>query len=188
MIKIDIKKDNIQTRSLRRRKGQIVTLAIDQATNKSGYSIFKNGELEVYGTIQTTASNNLIKRIDELIIILRVLIFNYEPDYIAIEDVQLQRNTKGLISLSKLLGSLELELSRLKIPYEVISSNTWKSTCKIKGRKRDEQEESVKDFVFKTYNIEEVAPDSADAIAINYHLNKILEEKRGCLKYVYRST
>ena len=91
-MEIDIKKDNIQTKTIRRRKGQVITLAIDQATNKSGYSIFKNGELEVYGTIQTTASNDLIKRIDELIIILRVLIFNYEPDYIAIEDVQLQRN------------------------------------------------------------------------------------------------
>src|SRR5574344_507803 len=177
MMEIDIKKDNIQTKTIRRRKEQVITLAIDQATNKSGYSIFKNGELEVYGTIQTTASNDLIKRIDELIIILRVLIFNYEPDYIAIEDVQLQRNTRGLISLSKLLGSLELELSRLRIPYEVINSNTWKSTCEIKGRKRAEQEENVKKFISETYDIEDIAPDSADAIAINYHLNKTLEER-----------
>lgn len=177
MIEINIKKDDIQTKTIRRTKNQIITLAIDQATNKSGYSIFKNGELEVYGTIQTTISNNLIKRIDELIIILRVLIFNYEPDYVAIEDVQLQRNTKGLISLSKLLGSLELELSRLSIPYEVINSNTWKSTCNIKGRKRIEQEENVKKFIFETYNIPDIAPDSADAIAINYHLNRILEER-----------
>lgn len=177
MIEIDIKKDNIQTKTIRRSKNQIITLAIDQATNKSGYSVFKNGELEVYGTIQTSSSNDLIKRIDELIIILRILIFNYEPDYVAIEDVQLQRNTRGLISLSKLLGSLELELTRLRVPYDVISSSTWKSTCKIKGRKRAEQEENTKKFVIDTYKMKDIAPDSADAIAINHHLNKILKER-----------
>lgn len=56
-------------------------------------------------------------------------------------------------------------MAELKIPYQVVSSQTWKSKLKIKGDKRAEQKRNCQAWVLETYNIK-CTQDEADAIAL----------------------
>lgn len=145
-----------------------ITISLDQATNKSGYSIFVDGKLQQYGFFQTQSKDSTY-RLHEVSLFLIYLINTFKPNKVIIEDVQIQRlNIKSGITLSKLLGILENTLIINKIPYEVVLAKTWKSSCNIKGRKREQQKENTRNFIKEKFEVI-VPEDVADAIAINYH-------------------
>ena len=166
MERIDFKGKNIP--EIKVKKG-FVTLSLDQSTTKSGYSIFVDGKLVTYGLI--TASGDSEKRIFKTIEIFKYLIEKTEPNVVVLENVQYQSNPKVLILLSKLLGILQFISLDKDIDTYVVMPKVWKSTCGIKGRKRKEQKENTVKFIKKEYNIE-VPEDIADAISLNYHLNR----------------
>jgi len=41
----------------------------------------------------------------------------------------------------------------LRIPYQVVSSNTWKSKLEIKGKQRAEQKRNAQAWVLNTYGL-----------------------------------
>lgn len=67
--------------------------------------------------------------------------------------------------LAEVFGITEELLYELKIPYQIVSSQTWKSKLKIKGKKRTEQKQNTQAWVLENYNIK-VIQDICDAIAI----------------------
>ena len=166
MQRIDFKKKDLH--DIETKKG-FTTLAIDQSTTKSGYSIFVDGKLDTYGLI--VANGDSEKRVFRTVEVFKHLIQETQPDAIALENVQYQSNPKVLILLSKLLGILEFIALDNEIETYIVMPKVWKSTCKIKGRKRKEQKENTVNFIKKEYGID-VSEDIADSISINYHLNK----------------
>ena len=64
-------------------------LALDAATNITGYSIFDNRDLISYGTFKTKGDNAEV-RIHEVKEWLRAAITEWEPDFVGIENIQLQ--------------------------------------------------------------------------------------------------
>ena len=70
----------------------IRVLALDQATNVSGWSIYDNKELIAYGKVEFTQTNT-IERISKVRQWLINMIENWKPDKIALEDIQLQKFT-----------------------------------------------------------------------------------------------
>lgn len=108
------------------------------------------------------------------------LIKEYEIDEIAIEDIQLQDSSNGeginqnvitYRTLAEVRGVLEELFTELKIPYQIISSNSWKSYCKIKGKYRSEQKKNAQKYVLNTYSFNGTE-DMCDAVCIGTYVTQ----------------
>ena len=119
------------------------------------------------------------ERIHIMKLFLKELIDKFSPDIIILENTQLQYSfnpatkSQKVISpevfkfLSKLLGVFEEYCFENQICFTTIFATEWKSTCKIKGRKREEQKENAIRFVKEKFE-KDVSSDVADAICIGW--------------------
>lgn len=166
-------------------------LALDQSTQTTGYAIFKDKELLTHGHIDPKGKD-YIERISKLRKWVNNIIDTLDGDIeIAIEDIQLQeyepgggkRAAKdfGIITYKKLAhvqGALLSLFAEKQISYQIVSSNSWKSYCKIGGRHRDEQKKKAQDFVTTNYKIKPTQ-DEADAICLGHYALKIQKNNDG---------
>lgn len=67
--------------------------------------------------------------------------------------------------LAEIFGITHELMVELNIPYQIISSNTWKSKLDIKGKQRAEQKKNAQQWVLNTYN-QKCTQDEADSICI----------------------
>lgn len=163
-------------------------LALDQATRTTGYAIFIDGKLELHDkfTVDDECIGERLHKIREKI---ATLVMDYDIDYVGFEDIQLQEKVNGEESvnnvqtfkkLAEVFGVIYEFCIAAGVDYEIVSSNTWKSTCSIKGRQRDEQKRNAQEFVQKTYSVK-CSQDEADAICIGTHIcyaNKIIKKPK----------
>lgn len=147
-------------------------LALDQASVITGYAIFENDKLITYGKIKLedeeigprllTLRNEIKKLIDENNI-----------TTVAFEDIQMQASVGNNVKTFKVLANVYgviLELcEELQLKYKIVSSNTWKSTLKIKGKNRAEQKRNAQNYVQERYGVN-CTQDEADAICIGSHI------------------
>ena len=145
-------------------------LALDQASRTSGYAIFQEDKLIASGTFIYDDDNfslRLVKIRNKVI----SLIEQYNINQILLEDIQLQGQTNNVETYRKLAevrGVLSELACEMKIPHEIIHSQTWKSTLGIKGRDRATQKRNAQIYVAQTYN-KKVSQDESDAICIGTH-------------------
>ena len=66
-------------------------LALDAATGITGYAIYDNKVLVGYGTFKTSASLPAVERINNVKNWLRAALKEWEPDFVGIENIQLQK-------------------------------------------------------------------------------------------------
>ena len=149
-------------------------LALDQASVITGYAVFDNEKLLSYGKIELK-DEEIGPRLVVLREKIKTLIEENEITYVAFEDIQLQSSVGNNVKTFKVLANVYgiiLELcEELKLKYEIVSSNTWKSTLKIKGKGRAEQKRAAQAFVQETYGVK-CTQDEADAICIGSHMIK----------------
>ena len=142
-------------------------LALDQSSRISGWAIFKDGELEDCGKFELTGEigRRLVDLKEEII----SLVEKQEVTKIAFEDIQLQGNVMNNVATYKTLamvfGVVMEQAEEENIPYEVVSSSTWKSKLGIKGRARAEQKRAAQEWVVNTYKVKP-SQDTCDAICI----------------------
>lgn len=165
-------------------KGVSRTLALDQATNTTGWCIFDDKELIAYGKIHFT-QNDAIERMSKVRNWLLNIIETWKPDRIGLEDIQLQKftgkngHTEGAVTtykvLAQLQGVLEVTAFEKNIPCYVIHTATWRSHCKITARSRQDQKRAAQLYVTNKYE-KNVTQDEADAICIGtYMVQKYLK-------------
>lgn len=141
-------------------------LCLDQATQLSGYSIWIDKKLITYGVLEVDPKEkNIIERMKLMSDLVIQLIQLEKPNYIVIEDTQLQNNTKTYQQLSQFQGVLMAYFFNIDIGFTVVKPSEWKSYCKIKGRKREEQKKNTIAFVKDRFGFD-VSEDEADAIGI----------------------
>ena len=142
-------------------------LSLDQSLSITAWSVFDTGELITYGIVKTGNSKKHTQeeRIEMIVNKIIELIDKYDIEQVILEDIQSQKNVKTYRILSMLLGILTYKLYEMKIPFEIISPSSWRSTLCIKGRKRVEQKANAKLFVKNKYDID-VTEDEADSICI----------------------
>lgn len=150
-------------------------LSLDQASRITGYAIFEDSKLITYGKIELE-DEDVGLRLVVLRNKVKELIDNYNIDFVAFEDIQMQTSVGSNVKTFKVLANvfgviLEL-VTELKIKYDIVSSNTWKSTLKIKGRKRAEQKQNAQKYVEETYNVK-ATQDECDAICIGAHVSSL---------------
>ena len=148
-------------------------LALDQASRTSGFAVFQEGKLIDQGTFtfdDDDFSLRLVKIRNKVI----SLIEQYNINKILLEDIQLQGQTNNVETYRKLAevrGVLSELACEMKIPHEIIHSQSWKSTLGIKGRDRNTQKRNAQAFVTSTYGLH-VSQDASDAICIGTHYIK----------------
>lgn len=148
-------------------------LALDQASRTSGYAVFQEDQLIISGTF-TFDDDDFATRLVKIRNKVISLIEQYKINKILLEDIQLQGQTNNVETYRKLAevrGVLSELACEMKIPHEIIHSQTWKSTLDIKGRDRATQKRNAQAFVAQAYG-KRVSQDESDAICIGAHYIK----------------
>lgn len=151
-------------------------IAFDQALNTTGYSIFKDGVLVKVDKF-TTSDTSTAEKLKEFRGFINELFDETPPTKVAFEEIQLQQipgsNAHGNVETFKKLAYVQailLEvLAERNINFEIISSNSWKSTCGIKGRARAEQKRNAQKYVENEYGIKAIQ-DICDSICLGRHV------------------
>ena len=159
-------------------KGVTRVLALDQATNTTGWSVFDDKKLIAYGKIHFTQSDT-IERISKVRQWLLNMLETWRPDRVALEDIQLQKfagkngATEGAVTtykvLAQLQGTLAVTCFEKNIVYSIIHTATWRSHCKITAKSRTDQKRAAQLYVAQKYE-KNVTQDEADAICIGTYM------------------
>lgn len=150
-----------------KKKGVVRTLALDNSTTITGWAVFDGRELVGRGKVSMT-QKDAMARITGLKEWLMSMIARWNPDNIAIEDIQKQDNVKIFKTLAHLQGVLLNVFYEQKINYEVVHSASWRSYCGIKGRNRTDLKRAAQKYVKDKYDIS-VTQDEADAICLGHY-------------------
>lgn len=143
-------------------------LALDQASNITGYAIFEDGKLLEYDKINLTGHD-----LGEKLVLLRKtidsLICEWNIDEVIMEDIQLQGNVTNNVqtfkTLAEVFGVIYELVNELKVKNSAVLASEWKSVLGIKGRDRAAQKRAAQQYVIDNYNIKPTQ-DECDAICI----------------------
>ena len=149
----------------------MITLALDQALNTTGWAIFKNDRLIDYGTFSTKQSDPIGFKLGNIWTNLNNLSRQYNFEHIFFEDTQKQVNVETWRKLCYVQATIILwSYWKADIPYTVLAPSHWRKIIsdkyKIKfGTKREEQKKAAQQFIEQRYDLK-VTSDEADAICI----------------------
>lgn len=163
----------------------MVILCLDQATKKTGVSVWSNGELVMYSIIKSDPKEtDMVERMRQMRDGVCKLIVKFKPDLACIEGAQFQTNQRVYGELSRLQGVFFSIFFENNIPFHVVQPTQWKAFCKIKGKKRAEQKKNTQDMVRSDFGFD-VSEDIADAIGIgiyainNFDLKGVKNDEKG---------
>lgn len=154
-------------------KGVYRTLALDQSSRATGWSVYDDKELVGYGVFNAKKGTPL-GRIVDLCDWLVSMINNWKPDLLGIEETQYNGNFVGghnvFKLLSQVMGAIMITSVREKVRIETVLIPTWRSHCGVKGNKRPEQKRSAQLLVKRWHDIS-VTDDESDAICIGKYFS-----------------
>ena len=161
-------------------------LALDAATGITGYAIYDNQVLVGFGTFKTSAALPAIERINQVKLWLKAALKEWEPDFVGIENIQLQSYGKGtqaqvktFQTLANLQGVLLDVVFEACIDHDLVYVNEWRSYCGVSGgdTHRDAQKKAAQAKVKVWYDVS-CSEDEADAICIGkYFCGKLKSNK-----------
>lgn len=151
----------------------MIVLALDQASQTSGFAIFNENKLVESGTF--TFSGSLDKRLVKIRQKIETMVKQYGVTEIVLEDIQMEKGVGNNVvtykALAEVIGVITELLVELKIPYQLIPASTWRSGLGIKGTQRAVYKKNAQDYVARIYK-KQVPEDEADAICIGSHYIK----------------
>ena len=162
---------------IKKRKNINRVLAIDQATYKTGWSIYDDNVLLKYGVFEVEEGDET-ERFYKVKIWLLSMIEVWEPDLIALEGIQYQ-NSFGVTTfqtLARLQGVLMDLCYEKEVPFKICPTNTWRAHCKVKGRTRTDKKKSMQLLVKEWFDIN-VSDDEADAIGIGKYASETFKKQ-----------
>jgi Holliday junction resolvasome RuvABC endonuclease subunit len=161
-------------------------LALDAATNVTGYAIYDNDTLVSYGIYKADATKELTERINEIKKWLRAMIEEHEIDFIGIENIQLQNystnshqlQVKTYNALARLQGVLLDTCFEASVDSDLVYSTEWRKYCGIgEGTGRENKKKQAQDKVRLWYGLD-CTQDEADAICIGKYFVGLLKKEK----------
>lgn len=151
-------------------------LCLDQATRKSGWSLFIDGGYAGSGIIDLSKSElDTYERSFEMAKELWAVIKKNKPEILIIEDVQNQSNTNTVIILSRLQGMIIGYAEAHGVKTYILLPSQWRKALGfIQGPKvkREALKQQSINYVKEHYGID-ASEDEMEAIAINAAAHKI---------------
>jgi Holliday junction resolvasome RuvABC endonuclease subunit len=179
-----VKKNKVPIKKIDTRR----ILALDAATNVSGYSIYDNGTLVSYGTYKADEKLDTTERINQVKLWLRAALKEWQPDFVGIEHIQLQtfgaKNAPQVEMyrvLANLQGVLLDTLYEEKIECGLVYSSTWRKTLAVEASGRENKKKAAQDKVQNWYHIK-CTQDEADAICIGKYFT-MTEKKETAISW-----
>lgn len=142
-------------------------IAIDQASNVFGLSIWENGKL-IHARHERLLGEYPERLVKLYRYIVKVVISQWQPDELVFEDIQYQNNAMTHKVLGGVLGVCILAAEQYKIPHQEILNSKWQAEFNIKGRARAEQKKNAIATVDRLFNIV-TNDDVADSILLGYY-------------------
>ena len=152
----------------------MVILALDQATQCSGFSVWTDGALHTYGKREYDFED-IHKRIHYICLWVEGLIDHYAPDKLVIENIQYQNNIATFQKLAQLQGALIEIAWQHNLPCEILAPTEWRAVCNfLKGneKNRQAQKKIAQQWVYQQFG-KKCTQDEADAICIGYAADKV---------------
>lgn len=149
-----------------------MTLGLDCATKKTGYSIFDNDQLVESGTL-VTSSEEIKDRIEELFFAIRNIVSKYDIEIIILEDVPV--NSHSNLKVGKDLATLQGVVLGIcfenNIGYHLYNPSAWRSIIKTydgtrEGMKREVQKQKAVEIANELYGL-----------SLNYRKTDTIKEK-----------
>lgn len=157
-------------------------LALDAASNTTGYAIYDNGDLVNYG-VYHAIGNNSDERINNVKKWLIAAIDEWTPDFVGLENIQLQSYGKSNFQvetyrvLANLQGVLIDTLFEACIDYDLAYAVEWRKYCGVgEGIGRENKKKQAQEKVKLWYN-QNCTQDEADAICLGKYFVSILKKK-----------
>ena len=162
-------------------------LALDAATSITGYAIYDNKQLVGFGTYRTNSSYEATERINQVKNWLKAALKEWEPDFVGIENIQLQKygakatdvQVKTFQTLANLQGVLLDTVFEAAIDCDLVRPSEWRSYCGINDgdAHRDAKKKAAQAKVKIWYDMN-CTEDEADAICIGkYWCSKLKANK-----------
>ena len=162
-------------------------LALDAATGITGYAIYDNKVLVGYGVYKTSSTLPTVERINQVKNWLKAALKEWEPDFVGIENIQLQKygnrdtdvQVKTFQTLANLQGVLLDTVFEACIDNELVYPTEWRSYCGIGSgdQHRDARKKAAQAKVKIWYDID-CTEDESDAICIGkYFCGKLKTNK-----------
>lgn len=146
-------------------------LALDQATYTTGFTVLKDGKIQLVSHFDCTG-NDLGDRLRQLRINIQNLIVQYDIDEVVFEDIQLQdvngnkeTGIKTFKMLAESFGVVHELLSEMKVKYSTAQPIKWKAHFKIAGKGRAQEKKMTQAYVLKNFGIT-CTEDEADSLCI----------------------
>ena len=164
-------------------------LALDAATSITGYAIYDDKVLVGYGTFKTSASLPTAQRINNVKNWLKAALKEWEPDFVGIENIQLQKygakatdvQVKTFQTLANLQGVVFDTVFEACIDYGTVYPSEWRSYCGINDGDvhRDAKKKQAQAKVKIWYDMD-CTEDESDAICIGkYFCGKLKKSNWG---------
>ena len=148
----------------------MVILALDQATQTSGWSVWVDGSLTDFGKF-TFDDADIHKRIHKVCAQIEILILQHHPDKVVLEDIQMQvNNVSTFQKLAWLQGAIIESCWKINMPVELSRPSEWRAACNLlKGqdKHRENQKKIAQQWVMNQFG-KKCTQDEADAICIGY--------------------
>lgn len=144
-----------------------IMCGLDVSTNKTGFSLFENGEL-IYSTLLDHSANKDVEsRSIEMAKDIVANLTKYKPCIIAIEDTYCGGNAATMKKLNRLQGCIWGWCILHDADFNIYLPSSWRKEFGelFKGKKRDECKQLAIDYVKNKYN-KNVNDDEAEAIMI----------------------
>jgi Holliday junction resolvasome RuvABC endonuclease subunit len=146
-------------------------LALDQATNISGVSIYDGSDLVYYASFEAPGAFEA-ERINSVKEWMCSLIQTWKCDVVGLEGIQYQAQmgVTTFQTLARLQGVLINTCFELGLPYQIAPTNTWRAHCGVKGKARADRKKSMQLLVKNWFDIT-VDDNCADAIGIGKYIS-----------------
>ena len=178
-----IKKNKVPTKKIDTQR----VLALDAATGITGYSIYDDRVLVSYGTYKADATLPTDERINNVKKWLVAAIEEWEPDFVGIENIQLQKfgpnasqaQVKTFQVLANLQGVLIDTLFEASIDHDLVYSSEWRKYCGIsEGDQHRENKKKAAQEKVKLWYSQDCTQDEADAICIGKYFAHLLKNNK----------
>lgn len=150
-------------------------LALDAATGVTGYAIYDDKVLVGYGTYKTNSTLSATERINQVKNWLKAALKEWEPDFVGIENIQLQKygasaaqvQVKTFQTLANLQGVILDTIFESGIEDELVYPSEWRAYCGVNDgdQHRDAKKKAAQTKVKVWYDMD-CSEDEADAICI----------------------
>lgn len=145
-------------------------LSLDTSTKVSGYAVYDDNDLIYYSSIDKSSIKDSELRMMAMVSGIFILMQQYKPDVVAIEEMVVPRNPQTQRMLTMILGAVYGQCLQAGIYYCSLRPTQWRAAVKDEGEKLPRKRDDLKSWsiskVNNLFKISEIDDNVSDAILI----------------------